>query len=238
MILYRYRDLSDGIIKYIGIVWGKERNLKQRANEHYKENRFKRIDWEISYIEIDLQSRTDAEYFESHYIAYYNTDKWLNIKKSGWGISSFVPTFEESEWKIYNHIFIDDELENNPPEITAQELIDVFLSYKDKQRRKALTCQIKGKTYVKSVSSEYWIKVRDLMNIYINNKVLIGSRLKFRITPLGEIITELPFFGKAYYRDYSDSFYILSTKEEIKRSIIVCEAERRFSEMFNALKII
>lgn len=34
--VYRYTDLSDNIIKYIGIVWGKNRTLKQRLIEHKK----------------------------------------------------------------------------------------------------------------------------------------------------------------------------------------------------------
>lgn len=236
MIIYRYRDLSDNIIKYIGIVYGKERSLNERVKEHYRENRFQKIDWEISYIELDLESRTDAEYIESHYIAYYGTDKWLNIKKSGWGISSFVPTFEESKWKPFDKVFIDCDLTINPPEKTARHLLELYLSYKDEENRKTITSQIKGKASAKKNNGEYWIKVRNLMNLYINEIMFPNSNFNFRITHLGKITTELPFFGQVYYIDYSDSFYILSTKEEISRINMIYEAEKRFMEMHNSLK--
>lgn len=32
--VYRYTDLSDGIIKYVGIVYGQERKIKHRVIEH------------------------------------------------------------------------------------------------------------------------------------------------------------------------------------------------------------
>lgn len=34
--IYRYTDLTDNIIKYVGIVWSGNRTLKQRLYEHSK----------------------------------------------------------------------------------------------------------------------------------------------------------------------------------------------------------
>lgn len=106
--LYRYTDLVDDIIKYVGIVWSDNRTLVQRLSEHEKNDDwcYKRK-WKIEYITADINSRTDAEYFESHYISLYETDKYFNIKKSGWGVSAFLPD-RESEWKEYK-IYFDDE---------------------------------------------------------------------------------------------------------------------------------
>ena len=35
-IVYRYTDLADNTIKYVGIVWSGNRTLKQRDEEHRK----------------------------------------------------------------------------------------------------------------------------------------------------------------------------------------------------------
>lgn len=100
--VYRYIDPEDNIIKYVGIVYGETRTLQQRINEHKKyDNWCKNKKWIIEYIESDISTRTDAEYFESHYISLYRTDKWFNSSKSGWGISNFLPD-KSDEWLIYD----------------------------------------------------------------------------------------------------------------------------------------
>lgn len=100
--VYRYIDNSDGIIKYIGIVWSENRTLQQRIYEHEKnDNWCKNGDFTIEYIEENINSRTDAEFFEAHYISLYGTDKYFNISKGGWGISSFLPN-RENDWKKYD----------------------------------------------------------------------------------------------------------------------------------------
>ena len=102
--IYRYTDLEDNVIKYVGIVWSKNRTLKQRIKEHelYDEWCCDKK-WKIEYITEDIKTRTDAEYLESHYISLYETDKYYNVKKKGWGISSFIQD-KEAEWKEYKII--------------------------------------------------------------------------------------------------------------------------------------
>ncbi len=96
--VYRYIDKKDGIIKYIGIVWGKNRTLEQRIKEHEKYDSWcKNKEWNIEFITENINSRTDAEYFEAHYISLFNTDKWYNVKKAGWGISEYLPN--RNDWK-------------------------------------------------------------------------------------------------------------------------------------------
>lgn len=100
--VYRYIDNSDGIIKYVGIVWGKNTTLTNRIYQHkYNDDWCKGKDFTIEYIKEDINTRTDAEYFEAHYISLYQTDKYFNIAKSGWGVSSFLPN-RENDWVVYN----------------------------------------------------------------------------------------------------------------------------------------
>lgn len=98
--VYRYTDLSDGIIKYVGIVWSRNRTLEQRINEHKREEWHFGKSWKIEFICEDIETRTDAEYFESHYISLFKTDRWFNKSKSDWGTSGFLPV--KSEWKLYS----------------------------------------------------------------------------------------------------------------------------------------
>lgn len=99
--VYKYIDKSDGIVKYVGIVYGPSRSLSQRIAEHEKDGWYQGIEWEIRYLTEDITSRTDAEYFEAHYISLYGTDKYFNKSKAGWGISKYLPD-RENEWVLYD----------------------------------------------------------------------------------------------------------------------------------------
>ena len=101
--IYRYVDLEDNIIKYVGIVWSDNRTLKQRVTQHLLDTWYKNKSWKIEYIEENICTRTDAEYFEAHYISLYRTDKWYNCSKANWGISHYLPN-RENDWKIYSII--------------------------------------------------------------------------------------------------------------------------------------
>jgi hypothetical protein len=98
--VYRYVDKNDQVVKYIGIVYGKNRTLRQRIKEHFLHDSWCNENFIIEYIYENIKTRTDAEYLESHYISYYNTDKYYNIAKSGWGTSSFIP--ERNDWEEFN----------------------------------------------------------------------------------------------------------------------------------------
>lgn len=135
--VYRYTDLEDGIIKYVGIVWSENRTLKQRVKEHATNDDWcKNKSWLIEFIEENINSRTDAEYFEAHYISLYETDKWFNQKKSGWGKSSFLP--ERKDWKVYAHssysvpavMLLDKEIE------VEKELLEKLKDQVSVKRRK------------------------------------------------------------------------------------------------------
>lgn len=98
--IYRYTDLADKIIKYVGIVWSEDRTLKQRVNEHERYDDWCRVRrWKIEYIYEDINTRSEAEAFEAHYISLYETDKYFNVKKTGWGTNKFLPL--RNDWGEY-----------------------------------------------------------------------------------------------------------------------------------------
>lgn len=107
--VYRYIDLLDGIIKYIGIVWSEDRTLQQRIYEHLTKDIWcKGKNWKIEYFVVN--NRTEAENFESHFIALYETYKYYNDAKSDWGVSSYLP--KEINWIEYKQLNLtNDELE-------------------------------------------------------------------------------------------------------------------------------
>lgn len=59
----------------------------------------------VDYIEVN--NRTDAEFLESHFIAYYKTFKYFNIAKKNWGESDVYPK-GKYKWKVY--IIYDNDL--------------------------------------------------------------------------------------------------------------------------------
>ena len=106
--VYRYTDMADGIIKYVGIVWGNNRSLSQRIKEHKKNDLWcKCRDWKIEFLKKTITNRTDAEYLEAHYISLFNTGEYYNVKKVGWGISEFLS--DEGEWVEYSPSTATDE---------------------------------------------------------------------------------------------------------------------------------
>lgn len=96
--LYKYIDMNDNITKYVGIVSEKNRELKDRIIEHYKKDVWSHGYFRVEYIE--LQSKTDAEYLESHFISVYRTDKYFNKAKKEWGKSALLEN-RKFIWKLY-----------------------------------------------------------------------------------------------------------------------------------------
>lgn len=100
-LVYKYTDLSDNIVKYIGIVHGENRTLKQRVYEHsVKDMWCIGKTWDIEYFEV--ASRTDAELLESHFISLYKTYIYFNQSKSDWGESNLLNNIQ-IHWQKYHH---------------------------------------------------------------------------------------------------------------------------------------
>ena len=100
-IVYRYTDLDDEQIKYVGIVWSGNRTLKQRDDEHRKNDDWCRNGhWKVEYLKKDVKNRTDAEALESHYVNKFGSDQYYNVRKAGWGISNIIDDSND-EWVTF-----------------------------------------------------------------------------------------------------------------------------------------
>lgn len=104
--VYRYTDLNDNIIKYVGISKNK-RSLINRITNHQSDYWYSFSDkWKIEFIDLgevfNAPSRTDMEYFEAHLINLYETGKYGNKKhKVGWGVSNLLPEIKDDMWEPY-----------------------------------------------------------------------------------------------------------------------------------------
>ena len=91
--VYRYVDRSDGVTKYIGII-KKESNFPGRFEQHKNDWWARLGEFDVYYIEVETVS--DAEALEGHFISVYGTEKYYNKSKTKWGPCSFAP--EEYSW--------------------------------------------------------------------------------------------------------------------------------------------
>ena len=103
-IVYRYIDKTDGIIKYVGI--SREGALKHRIAVHKgKDHWSNKGAWRIEYFLCEYQS--EAEAFEAHLIALYDTGKYYNKNKTKWGINQYLPSIE-NRWTLWKEDPFDD----------------------------------------------------------------------------------------------------------------------------------
>lgn len=216
--VYRFKDNEDNIFKYIGIVWGKTRTLAQRINEHLKYDDWcQGKEWTIEYIEENINTRTDAEYFEAHFVSLYGTDKYYNKAKAGWGVSYFLPD-RENDWKKYDTNIKEKEImRENISEIDkATELTNELFSLKTNEQRISFGCKLRAKKNRHTVKSDtehtYWLRVMDLINEeigkrlfgYLYNKDIIHVFLD----GFGQIKINLDGFGLVIYYPNNDTFEI------------------------------
>jgi hypothetical protein len=80
--IYRYIDMRDNFIKYVGIVYGENRTLEQRHKEHLKKDIWCDENFKVQYLDVPINSRSEAEALEAHFISLYQTGSWYNKSKS------------------------------------------------------------------------------------------------------------------------------------------------------------
>ena len=205
--VYRYTDLEDGVIKYVGIVWSENRTLKQRVKEHAMNDSWcKNKSWLIEFIEENINSRTDAEYFESHYISLYETDKWFNQKKSGWGKSSFLP--ERTDWKVYT---------SSPYQISVEMLLE-----KEIEVEKELLEKLKEQVSVKRRKIKEYDEILENKKQEIKSYENAANKMLKIVADGGEIRTFNEILNiidsrAATYKEYTRGIYTKSSIENWER---------------------
>lgn len=95
--VYRYTDLDDNTVKYIGIIKN-DTHFPGRFDDH-KRDKLAGRNWKIEYIYVS--TITDAEALEYHFIAFYQTYNWFNVAKRNGGLCTFAPSVYEFEWEEY-----------------------------------------------------------------------------------------------------------------------------------------
>lgn len=215
--VYRYIDQSDNIIKYVGIVWAG--SLRKRIKQHQREEKFNHIDWKIEYIHENIDSRTDAEYFEAHYISLYGTDKYLNISKSGWGISNYLPD-RESEWKEYNELEFCDET-NTKSDVNLENANDIFEKImqcrNDKERKSMFLSFNKRCSYnAKHRGGKSWDEIKRELEKILNRKLFNYDADYASFDGFGRILIIFPAFNQVEYLVSENKFYLRDKKYSIK----------------------
>lgn len=132
--------MTDETVKYVGNVYGKNRTLKQRIEEHSKRDSWCwNAPYRVDFIENDW-SRTDLEYLESHFISFYNTWKYYNKAKTKWGVSKFIPNIED-KWEYYtviNENLLNEEVKKARIEakkaVAQKELFQKILDFMKSQQ--------------------------------------------------------------------------------------------------------
>ena len=149
-VVYRYIDLNDNRIKYVGIVWSGNRTLKQRIEEHYKnDNWCDKGHWRIEYVLREINTRTDAEYLEAHYTNKFRNPEyeWFGKTKLNWGESELIDDTKD-EWKIYSTDEEEQSSFKTRASIDAIQLLrrDLECAIKFRIKEFDFACSIKGFT--------------------------------------------------------------------------------------------
>lgn len=105
-IIYRYVDLDDEIIKYVGTVWSGDCTLKDKHLWHKEHDSWcKDNHWRIEYLQKDIKTRVESDIFESHYVSKFGTNEYFNTHTVGYGMSDTVDDTNDV-WEIF---YSDDE---------------------------------------------------------------------------------------------------------------------------------
>lgn len=122
--VYKYTDLSDGVVKYVGIVCRKSDNaLFDRIREHSENDSWTYGKcWKVEYI--CVETLNDANSLESHFIAKYKTEEWYNNSKTRLGLLSFLKG--DFEWTVAEECLIVKEKETrNSFKDKAREILEL-----------------------------------------------------------------------------------------------------------------
>ena len=158
--VYRYTDLKDNIVKYIGIVWQKDRTLEERIAEHNRLDEWcTKSQYRVDYFQCD--NRMEAELYEAYYIGKYETGKYYNIRKRTWGKSTLL-NLQEDQWKKFTIV-------NEEKEIEKYDNVSLHWILSEKQNKIVI-----GELRLKNCETKtgIFIDFRDVTMNYIKNQYL------------------------------------------------------------------
>lgn len=102
--IYRYKDLKDNKIKYIGIVYGNKNSIKTRHWQHKGKDKWCKLsDFECEYLDYEVTNKTDLHLLEAHFIGKYKTFNYFNISKGDWGESNLIIDIPDN-WKTLDKL--------------------------------------------------------------------------------------------------------------------------------------
>ena len=95
--VYEYVDKKDNVPKYVGIVC--KQSLATRHLQHTRDDWYQSSEFYIRYFIVD--SKSEAEAFESHFIEKHKTYNFYNVAKTNWGIISQLEDYEPN-WLLFD----------------------------------------------------------------------------------------------------------------------------------------
>ena len=203
--IYRYTDLTDGIIKYVGIVYSENRSLSQRINEHKRDYWYSE-DYKVEYIAFEDISKSDLNALEGHYICVYETYNWFNESKNDWGKSKLADLYS-NEWTEYipkkqdDILSVDDMAEKILFEMTNIPDNDARERYCLKYKRR---CLYGDKQYDKS----YWLKVVERVIKYISEELKSYKMVKhLNFNSKGQLCITTDNENEIFYDLYNKEFF-------------------------------
>lgn len=97
--IYKYIDIDDGIVKYIGVVT--KGTISSRHYNHKSQDIWCSDRMQLQYVE--LSTKSEAYAYESHFISFYKTYKYYNKDKSDWGLNNYIQPLSDEKWNIFNY---------------------------------------------------------------------------------------------------------------------------------------
>ena len=105
--IYKYVNKETDDVEYVGIIKA-DSNFPRRFDQHKSDSWYKPNKYTIYYSAVE--SQTDAEALEGHFISLYESYKFHNKAKDKWGICSFAPEVSWEEYEPLLAIPIREEL--------------------------------------------------------------------------------------------------------------------------------
>ena len=203
--IYRYTDLTDGIIKYVGIVYSENRSLSQRINEHKRDYWYSDA-FKVEYIAFEDISKSDLNALEGHYICVYKTYKWFNESKNDWGESKLASLYS-NEWIEYIPKEQDDILSVDN---MAEKILFEMSNISDNETREKYCLRFKRRCLYgdKQYDKNYWQNVVEKVIGYISEELKSYKMIKhINFNSRGQLCVTTDGMQEIFYDLYNKEFF-------------------------------